>query len=244
MARMDPASALKAGIAGTAIMTVIMYSLPLIGIPRMDIMAALGSIFPLKISPYILGFLIHFGIGIALALIYAAFFYSWLPSPNWLKGILFSLLPWLFAITLLGPSLQLVSRVLGAAPSISSANPCATANPCAPKATVNPCAPKVFNPCAPANPCAVKIPVNPCAPQTANPCATKPANPCAPGAVNPCAVPANPCAAKPSNPCAPAAVNPCAPGAQAQGNIPPQVLSLIVHVIYGAVVGALYRPRT
>lgn len=203
----------------------------------MDIMAALGSVFPFKISPYIFGFLVHFGIGIGLTFIYAAFFFGWIPGPYWLRGAIFSLLPWLFAITLLGPSLQVASRIFATASS-GPANPCAIVNPCAPKTTTNPCAPKAANPCAPqtANPCAVKTPVNPCAPQTANPCGAKPANPCA-------VKPTNPCAAKPTNPCAPAAINPCAPGAQAQGGIPPQVLSLIVHLIYGAVVGALYRPR-
>ena len=206
--KIDIASALKAGIAGSVVMTVIMYGLPLVGLPRMDIMAALGSVFPLNISPYILGFLIHFGIGVTLATGYALFFFGWLPGPNWLKGAVFSLLPWLFAITLLGPSLQLAAQMFGAGSSVA-ANPCAVANPCAPKAK---------NPCATANPCA-----------TTNPCATK-------------APSANPCTVKPANPCA-AAANPCASGAAVQAGVPPQVLSLVVHLIFGAVVGSLYRPR-
>ena len=187
--QLNPISAFKAGIVGTVVMTIIMYGLPpLMGLPPMDIMAALGSVFPLKASPYALGAIVHFGNGIVLAIIYAVFFYSWLPGPTWLKGALFSLLPWLFAITLLGPSLQLASQIFGTA-SPAAANPCAVSNPCAPKAATNPCAP-----------------------QTANPCAT-------------------------------AAANPCAPGAAPKGGIPPQVLSLMVHLIYGGVVGAIYRPR-
>jgi len=106
LSRVDVASAFKAGVVGTAIMTIVMYSLPVIGLPRMDIMAALGSVFPFKISPYVAGFLVHFGIGIAMALGYALFFFGWIPGPNWLKGVVFSLLPWLFAITLLVPSLR------------------------------------------------------------------------------------------------------------------------------------------
>src|SRR3989338_2754258 len=218
--QINPISVLKAGILGTVIMTIIMYGLPpLMGGPPMDIMAALGSVFPFKISPYIFGFLVHFGIGIGLTFIYAAFFFVWLPGPHWLRGALFSLLPWLFAITLLGPSLQLASQVFGTTSS-GAANPCAMANPCAPKAK---------NPCAPINPCAAKAPVNPCAPQTANPCAAKPVNPCA--------------AKAPVNPCAPKAANPCAPGASSQAGIPPQILSLVIHLIYGGAVGAFYRPR-
>ena len=201
--QINPISVLKAGILGTVIMTIIMYGLPpLMGLPPMDVMAALGSVFPFKISPYIFGAFIHLFNGIALAFIFVLFFHSWLPGPNWLRGVLFSLLPWLFAITLLGPSLQLASQILGAG-SPAAANPCSIANPCAPKAK---------NPCAPINPCAAKAPVNPCAPQTANPCAAKTANP-------------------------------CAPGASSQASIPPQILSLLIHLIYGGAVGAFYRPR-
>ena len=201
--QINPISVLKAGILGTVVMTIIMYGLPpLMGLPPMDVMAALGSVFPFKISPYIFGAFIHLFNGIALAFIFVLFFHSWLPGPNWLRGVLFSLLPWLFAITLLGPSLQLASQILGAG-SPAAANPCSIANPCAPKAK---------NPCAPVNPCAAKAPVNPCAPQTANPCAPK-------------------------------AANPCAPGASSQASIPPQILSLLIHLIYGGAVGAFYRPR-
>src|SRR5437870_152094 len=168
--QVNPLSVVKAGILGTVVMTIIMYGLPpLMGNPPMDIMAALGSVFPVKISPYVLGFLVHFGIGIGLTFIYAAFFFSWLPGPHWLRGAIFSLIPWLFAITLLGPSLQLASQIFGTASS-GAANPCAVSNPCAPKAS---------NPCAPANPCATKAAANPCGQQATNPCAAKPVNPCA-----------------------------------------------------------------
>jgi len=214
--QVDTTKALTAGFLGTAAMTIVMYGLPVVGIAPMDIMAALGSVFPLKVSPYILGGLIHFSIGAVLGLIYAAFFHSWLPGPNWLRGALFSLLPWLFAIGLLSPSLQLAARTFGATSTV--ANPCAIANPCALK---------------PSNPCAVR-PSNPCA-APANPCAAKSANPCA--LVNPCAVKA------PANPCAPQPANPCAPVSPAQGGIPPQALSFVVHLIYGVLLGALYRPR-
>jgi len=217
--QINPISVLKAGILGTVVMTIIMYGLPpLMGLPPMDIMAALGSVFPFKISPYIFGAFIHLFNGIALAFIFVLFFHSWLPGPNWLRGVLFSLLPWLFAITLLGPSLQLASQILGAG-SPAAANPCSIANPCAPKAK---------NPCAPINPCAAKAPVNPCAPQTANPCAAKPVNPCA--------------AKAPVNPCAPKAANPCAPGASSQAGIPPQILSLVIHLIYGGASRGLLPP--
>ena len=142
-------------------MTVLMYGWPLVGLPSMDIMAALGGVFPFEISPYVMGFLIHFGIGISLALIYALFFDPWLPGPGWFRGALFSFIPWLFAITLLGPSLQVASDVLKGKEAIAAANPCSVSNPCAVR-PANPCAASA----SASNPCAVKA--NPCA--VANPC--------------------------------------------------------------------------
>jgi len=207
---LDPSSAVKAGIVGTIVMTIMMYSLPIIGLPPMDILAALGSVFPVSVSPYVPGALVHFGIGIALAFIYAAAFHSLIPGPTWLRGALFSLIPWIFAITLLGPSLQLASRIFGTASS-AAANPCGAANPCAAKAK---------NPCVTANPCAAKTPANPCAAQAPNPCAAKPSNPCSGGAANPCGA-----------------------GASSSGSIPPQLLSLMAHLVYGGMIGFLYRPR-
>lgn len=134
--------ALLAGFLGTISMTVLMYGWPLVGLPSMDIVAALGGVFPFEISPYVVGSLVHIGIGISLALGYALFFDPWLPGPGWLRGALFSFIPWLFAITLLSPSLQIASDLFKGKEAIA-ANPCSVSNPCAVKA----------NPCAVANPC-------------------------------------------------------------------------------------------
>jgi len=57
-------SALLAGLTGTVAMTGIMYGWPLFGLPRMDIMSALGNVFPLDISPYVMGSFIHFRIAV------------------------------------------------------------------------------------------------------------------------------------------------------------------------------------
>ena len=160
--------ALLAGLLGTISMTVLMYGWPLVGLPSMDIVAALGGVFPFEISPYVAGSLVHIGIGASLALGYALFFDTWLPGPGWLRGALFSFIPWLFAITLLSPSLQIASDLFKGKEAIA-ANPCSVSNPCAVR---------------PANPCAVNpSKLNPCAASASNPCAVK-ANPCA--VANPC----------------------------------------------------------
>lgn len=158
--------AILAGFWGTVAMTGLMYGWPVIGFPRMDIMAALGSAFPFDMSPYVMGSVVHLGIGISLALIYSLVFDPWLPGPGWLRGVIFSFIPWLFAITLLGPSLLMASDFLKGKEA-ALANPCAVSNPCAVR---------------PLNPCAV-VPSNPCSVGAANPCALS---------RNPCAV-ANPC---------------------------------------------------
>lgn len=206
--------ALFAGFVATLAMTFLMYGWPLVGLPRMDVMAALGGVFPFGVSPYIVGGLIHFGIGISLAVIYALFFNSWLPGHGWLRGALFSLAPWVFAITLMGPTLQMASEFF-AGGKAAVANPCAVSNPCAVR---------------PSNPCAVDQPKgNPCA---ANPCAVK-SNPCSPAVSNPCGASANPCAV--ANPCG------AGPGSSSSG-ISPEAMSLLAHLFYGLVLGIAYRP--
>lgn len=191
--------ALLAGSLATAAMTLLMYGWPLVGLPSMDIMAALGGVFPFDLSPYIMGSVIHFGMGISLAVIYVLFFDPWLPGPGWLRGALFSFIPWLFAITLLGPSLQIASDLFKGEETVA-AN-ASVSNPC----TVRP-----------ANPCSVnQLKSNPCAPKVSNPCGAN---------ANPCAV-----------------TNPGGGGASSSGPSP-QAMSLLVHLLYGAVLGAAYRP--
>ena len=195
------ARAIWAGFLATVVMTVLMYGWPLLGHPSMDIMAALGAVFPFDISPYVMGSVIHLGIGISLAFLYALVFDPWLPGPGWLRGSLFSFIPWLFAITLLGPTLLTASEFLKGKEA------------------------------APANPCSVS---NPCTVRQANPCSVKQAksNPCSPQTINPCGVIANPCAV----------ANPCGSGSASPSGPSPQAMSLMVHLLYGAVLGAAYRP--
>ncbi|MFQ5899175.1 MAG: DUF6789 family protein [Candidatus Methylomirabilia bacterium] len=198
-------STVLAGTAGTFAMTVLMYAAPLIGLPPMDLLQALGGMFPLGVSPYVVGGLMHLGMGVALALLYALVFERILPGSSWARGALYSLLPWLFAISLMSPAMAWLQAAV---------NPPAQAqtvvNPCATSSSVNPCAAR---PAAqPANPCAIQ-------PKAVNPC----------GAVAP--TPANPCAVVPS-------------GAQ---EVPSpwlvRIMSLVAHLVYGVVLGGLYRRR-
>ncbi len=200
-------SAVLAGLAGTAVMTLLMYAAPLIGLPSMDIMGALGSLLP-GAPTYLVGGSIHLGIGLTLALLYASLFAGRLPGPGWFRGALFSLLPWLFAITLMAPTMAAIQSVLQPeAHAALAANPCAArpANPCA--------APRSTTRLTPGIPSA--LPANPCAP--------------APAAMNPCGVATGPRSG--------------APGQGAPGPWTVRLMSLISHLVFGAVVGALYRGR-
>jgi hypothetical protein len=67
-------SAIVAGLAGTLAMTGLMYAAPLMGLPQMDLLQALGGLFPVGVSPYVVGGLIHLGIGVTLAVLYAVIF--------------------------------------------------------------------------------------------------------------------------------------------------------------------------
>lgn len=201
-------SAIKAGLIATLAMTVLMYGAPLMGLPKMDILLALGSLFPGQISPYIPGAILHVGLGSALALLYALLFAPLLPGPRWARGALYSVLPWLLAIFAMGPMMGMVQ---------SWTNPSGTG--------------QIINPCAAVNPCgAASRPVNPCG------VSQVPANPC--GAVR--SQPINPCAA------AAKALNPCgalSAGPAAASPAVTRLLSLIAHLVYGATLGLLYRPK-
>lgn len=204
MRSLNLGSAVLAGLAGTAAMTVLMYAAPLVGLPAMDIMAVLGSLVP-GAPTYAVGALMHSGIGVTLALLYAALFAGRLPGPGWLRGAVFAVLPWLFAITLMAPTMAAIQSALQ-----PEAQAAVVANPCA-AAPANPCAAAPAGRLAPANPSAV------------------PANPCAPAALNPCGVGSGPGKAQ---------AGPAGPG---PGTV--RLMSLMSHLVFGAVVGALYRRR-
>ncbi len=145
MKRLSIGSAVTAGILGTLAMTALMYAAPLMGLPKMDLIAALGQALPIGLPTYLTGSLVHLFNGIVLAIIYALAFATWLPGPRPVKGALYSILPWIFAMVALAPAMALLHSLLGgaAAAAAPAVNPCgavAAANPCAAVATANPCA--------------------------------------------------------------------------------------------------------
>jgi hypothetical protein len=65
-----------------------------------------------------LALLLHFAVGVMLSLLYAAFFEPRLTGPGWLRGLLFSLLPWALSLVLFLPLVGggFLGSALGAGP--------------------------------------------------------------------------------------------------------------------------------
>ncbi|TSA27176.1 MAG: hypothetical protein D4R68_06040 [Ignavibacteriales bacterium] len=87
-------SALIAGFVGTVAMTVFTYMAPLMGF-SMDIPKMLSSMFG---NILVVGWFMHFMVGIILAVSYGFIFYNKLSFSNSIvKGAAFAILPWLMA---------------------------------------------------------------------------------------------------------------------------------------------------
>lgn len=87
---MDLIGAIVAGLAGTAVMTVLMTMAPMMGMPKMDIMGMLGSMFTAnKGTATGLGFVMHFMMGAAFAIIYALLWNAGIGSVTALWGLIF-----------------------------------------------------------------------------------------------------------------------------------------------------------
>jgi uncharacterized membrane protein YagU involved in acid resistance len=92
---LDFTRAFVGGILGTIAMTVVgVYGAPMMGIdpmnPAVMLAGAMGG-------NMLLGWVGHFMIGAALAVIYGAVAVSALPGPAFAKGAIYSLAPWLLA---------------------------------------------------------------------------------------------------------------------------------------------------
>ena len=92
-----------AGAAGTRAMTILMLVGPMMGMPKMDMGVMLGTMNPMMELPYFVGWMMHFVIGIMLTFIYAAFLFDKLPSEGWMKGAIYSVIPFLVMQMMLGP---------------------------------------------------------------------------------------------------------------------------------------------
>ncbi len=92
--------AILAGLIGTVAMTLLVYVAPLMGIPMGGPWEMLAM--SLK-APILVGWLLHFLIGVVLAVLYAGAFYAWLPGAPAVRGLLYGIFPWLLAMLVVVP---------------------------------------------------------------------------------------------------------------------------------------------
>lgn len=86
--------AIVAGIVGTAVFTMVMVMAPRMGMPKMDIVGMLGSMFN-KDGNRSLGMIIHLMMGVVFTLIYAGVWSAGIGSATLVGGLIFGAIHWL-----------------------------------------------------------------------------------------------------------------------------------------------------
>jgi len=86
--------AIIAGLAGTVVMTTVMAMAPRMGMPKMDIVGMLGSMFN-PAGNRSLGLVMHLMMGVVFAIIYALLWNAGVGAVNWLWGVIFGAVHWL-----------------------------------------------------------------------------------------------------------------------------------------------------
>lgn len=98
MERSNVSKAILGGFVATLVMTMMMYVTPMMGMPKMDIAAILGSMMsktmPAPMSgPWLMGMMLHFINGtIIFPLIFFFLLFRILPGAPWLKGVTWGLI--------------------------------------------------------------------------------------------------------------------------------------------------------
>jgi hypothetical protein len=90
---MDILSAVISGLVGTVAISAVMAMAPLMGMPKMDIVGMLSTMFgkPNKV----LGWMMHFMMGVVFTLIYAFLWSIGIGSAGWFSGLIFGAAHWL-----------------------------------------------------------------------------------------------------------------------------------------------------
>lgn len=90
-----------AGLIATAVMTMMMYAAPMMGMPKMDIA---GMISGMMKTPWVIGMMIHLMLGVLLfPFIYAFLLVDKLPGPGALKGMIWGFILFILAQTIVMP---------------------------------------------------------------------------------------------------------------------------------------------
>jgi hypothetical protein len=83
-----------AGIIATIVFTTVLMMAPKMGMPKMDIVSLLGSMFSAKTN-LALGWMMHLMMGVVFALIYAFLWANGIGAATWTGGLIFGAVHWL-----------------------------------------------------------------------------------------------------------------------------------------------------
>lgn len=98
---MNILSAVVAGIVATIVFTMILVMAPKMGMPKMDIVSLLGSMFSAKSNP-VLGWTMHLMMGVVFALVYAFIWSLGFGGATWGVGLIFGAIHWLIVGVVMG----------------------------------------------------------------------------------------------------------------------------------------------
>jgi hypothetical protein len=97
---MNVIGAAVAGLVGTAIFTMILAMAPRMGMPKMDIVGLLSTMFGKENR--LLGWMMHLMMGVIFALIYAFLWSKGVLPANWLGGLVLGAVHWLIVGMIMG----------------------------------------------------------------------------------------------------------------------------------------------
>lgn len=92
---------LAAGLAASLAMAVFAIFASRAGMPCLNWSKTLGQ----PVGNPVLGYFLFFALGVAVALVFAAFFHDHLPGQSWQRGFLFAVMMWILTGAALAPLL-------------------------------------------------------------------------------------------------------------------------------------------
>jgi len=98
---MNVVGAIVAGLAGTVVMSMLMAMAPKMGMPKMDIVGMLGSMFDKK-GNTMMGWGMHLMMGILFGIIYALLWSNGVGTASAVGGLIFGLVHWLIVGLMMG----------------------------------------------------------------------------------------------------------------------------------------------
>ena len=96
---MNTINAILSSLAGTFVMTALMYMAPAMGMPKMDIIGMLGTMFtPNQGAARVMGVVVHFMMGAVFAVIYALLWSLGIGGSTWAWGAIFGVVHGVIAL--------------------------------------------------------------------------------------------------------------------------------------------------